>query len=328
MFCPKCGTENPDANKFCRACRESLLVIAQAMKKRLPVMIVSKIDAALERLSERFRRDGILWSVFGMGMLIQVALNFGKLTTSPRYALGLLLGVLGLFMGAWSYLAYRRSLTLGERFEAGEFFTCSIVKDSANAIGISTLNLSGPASTTSSTEDVEILFCPTCGAKAEKFVNHCRSCGANLRAVRAAIEPSRWRVALNHKLDLYIERNGDKTKIRQSASVVIWTSAIQMLSGVIDIYKDRNPILFLLSSVLFVMGLWDYTASRRWFPEEEKRNDEPITTETNPLFAPTTNELALPSVPATSPMSLTEKTTRRLDPVIVQLQEEAETRKL
>ena len=53
MYCPKCGTENAEANKFCRACRENLKVISQAMKRRLPVVLASKLDQMLDSRSER-----------------------------------------------------------------------------------------------------------------------------------------------------------------------------------------------------------------------------------------------------------------------------------
>jgi hypothetical protein len=57
MYCPKCGTENAETNKFCRACRENLKVVSQAMKQRLPVVLASKFDQMLDSRSERFRPD-------------------------------------------------------------------------------------------------------------------------------------------------------------------------------------------------------------------------------------------------------------------------------
>ena len=56
MYCPKCGIQN-DETKFCRGCGENLKVISQAMSKRLPVILASKMDAYLERKNERFRRN-------------------------------------------------------------------------------------------------------------------------------------------------------------------------------------------------------------------------------------------------------------------------------
>jgi len=61
MYCPKCGTENAETNKFCRACRENLKVVSQAMKQRLPVMLASRFDQMLDSRSERFRRDSVIF---------------------------------------------------------------------------------------------------------------------------------------------------------------------------------------------------------------------------------------------------------------------------
>ena len=60
MYCPKCGTENAETNKFCRACRENLKVVSQAMK-RLPVVLASRFDQMLDSRSERFRRDSVIF---------------------------------------------------------------------------------------------------------------------------------------------------------------------------------------------------------------------------------------------------------------------------
>jgi len=107
MYCPKCGTENAEANKFCRACRENLKVVSQAMKQRLPVVLASKFDQMLDSRSERFRRDSVL--LFLMGLVFLVA----KWSATGAWGNGggvyILISPIFLF-SAWSYLAYRRSL--------------------------------------------------------------------------------------------------------------------------------------------------------------------------------------------------------------------------
>jgi zinc-ribbon domain len=57
MYCPKCGTENAETNKFCRACRGNLKVVSQAMKQRLPVLLARKFDQMIDSRGERFRPD-------------------------------------------------------------------------------------------------------------------------------------------------------------------------------------------------------------------------------------------------------------------------------
>ena len=107
MYCPKCGTENAETNKFCRACRENLKVVSQAMKQRLPVVLASRFNQLLDSRSERFRRDSLLYFLIGF-LSIAVGLSGDD---------GIVYGVFSLIIpcyffliGVWSYLAYRRSL--------------------------------------------------------------------------------------------------------------------------------------------------------------------------------------------------------------------------
>jgi len=110
MFCPKCGTENPETNKYCRACRENLKVISQAMKQRLPVVIASKLDQMLDSRSERFRRDSILCFLFGAGFLLYGLVGWIQGSKGHRGPL-IFLAVGVLLFGVWQYLAYKRSLS-------------------------------------------------------------------------------------------------------------------------------------------------------------------------------------------------------------------------
>ena len=131
MYCPKCGIQNAETNKYCRACRENLKVVSQAMKQRLPVVIASRLDQMLDSRSERFRRDSILsflmWLVFFAAGLSG---NMLWLYLSPPLFL----------LGIWEYLAYRRSLapdfdwgtlseeaTSEERFDKSGVVTLGIV---------------------------------------------------------------------------------------------------------------------------------------------------------------------------------------------------------
>jgi hypothetical protein len=100
MYCPKCGTENAETNKFCRACRENLKVVSQAMKQRLPVVLASRFDQMFDSRSERFRRDSVLFFLMGLVFLVAKLSGVG--------AFGWIL--ITLLFSAWSYLAYRRSM--------------------------------------------------------------------------------------------------------------------------------------------------------------------------------------------------------------------------
>src|SRR5258708_3979872 len=70
MYCPKCGGQNSDDLAYCRECGENLKIISQVMKKHLPVALVSKLDAAIERKNERFRRNYIWHGLVGVGFTV------------------------------------------------------------------------------------------------------------------------------------------------------------------------------------------------------------------------------------------------------------------
>jgi|SRR6266850_6436963 len=110
MYCPKCGTQDNDDTKFCRGCGENLKVISQAMTRRLPVILASKVDAYLERKNERLRRDsiigavaGCLWLLYGLRTLVTGA---GTMARFP-----IVLGCLILLWALWEHMVYKHSLS-------------------------------------------------------------------------------------------------------------------------------------------------------------------------------------------------------------------------
>ena len=107
MYCPKCGTENAETNKFCRACRENLKVVSQAMKQRLPVVLASRLDQMFDSRSERLRRDSVICFLMGLIFLVARWSRSGAFGNSY----GDFFWILPPFLfSVWSYLAYRRSL--------------------------------------------------------------------------------------------------------------------------------------------------------------------------------------------------------------------------
>lgn len=112
MFCPKCGAENPETNKYCRACREDLQMISQVMKNRLPVVIASKVDQILDSRSERFRRDSLLNSLMFLSVLTGclISLRNGLPGFYSDTSFYLLVSFLALSSAIQEYRAYRRSL--------------------------------------------------------------------------------------------------------------------------------------------------------------------------------------------------------------------------
>ena len=83
MFCPKCGTENPDSGKFCRSCGTDLGVITKVLSGRSAG--VGRFDYALSEseIKENRRKDpdevfanGIKEFVGGLGF-VAVAVILG-----------------------------------------------------------------------------------------------------------------------------------------------------------------------------------------------------------------------------------------------------------
>lgn len=58
MFCPKCGTDNADGSKFCRACGTNISLVPQALSGQLPQVQKdnSAIDWEMLGMSRRRRR--------------------------------------------------------------------------------------------------------------------------------------------------------------------------------------------------------------------------------------------------------------------------------
>ena len=118
MYCPKCGIQNDDETKFCRGCGENLKVISQAMSRRLPVILASKMDAYLERKNSRIRRDSI-YNFFGGCLFIFMGL-YSVIRTGAFWSSSWYFAIVGCFMLVWSlwdHMVYKRSLFTNSHME-------------------------------------------------------------------------------------------------------------------------------------------------------------------------------------------------------------------
>ncbi len=113
MFCPRCGTENPETNKYCRSCRENLQLVSQAIKNHLPVVLASKVDQLLDSRSERFRRDSLLNLLMSLTILFGGLISWRKGYSGPFSTplFFLPLALVWAWDAAREYRAYKRSLS-------------------------------------------------------------------------------------------------------------------------------------------------------------------------------------------------------------------------
>lgn len=77
MFCPKCGTKNPDDGKFCRSCGSDLAAVNAAMSGDLPAVLddlgldsCGPNDAKRRTEPSEVYGDGVKAVISGFGFLI------------------------------------------------------------------------------------------------------------------------------------------------------------------------------------------------------------------------------------------------------------------
>ena len=92
MYCPKCGTNNLEGAKFCRACGSDISLVPQAMTGRLPEYPPAEPDAEAETHGRHRRRrprkeptieEGIKSVFIGIGFLL-VALSVALFAPAGR----------------------------------------------------------------------------------------------------------------------------------------------------------------------------------------------------------------------------------------------------
>jgi zinc-ribbon domain len=115
MYCPGCGTETSENQKFCRSCGMGLQMISQAVAKHLSTADSS--GPPVEREASKLRRmSTLLWgmaAVFVGMALIVVGKQF------PYYdwigLIGVLVLLLGAFVATYGILSHLRQITSPSR---------------------------------------------------------------------------------------------------------------------------------------------------------------------------------------------------------------------
>ncbi len=81
MFCPKCGTQNPETGKFCRSCGTDLGNVSAALTKNVPAGLSVLGTGCVDRKGRpRDKNDlfveGVRSTIFGVGFLVIAAVLF------------------------------------------------------------------------------------------------------------------------------------------------------------------------------------------------------------------------------------------------------------
>ncbi len=280
MYCPKCGAQNQEDLAYCRECGEDLKIISQAMKKHLPIALVSKLDAVIEKKNERFRRDAVLNALAGTVFLVSaVFILFGG-NFFTYFNLPILLFAIGtLFSSCWSFLAYRRSLELKIK-PADVKFLPSYISPVESASGTSEAETNKLFADNNS--QAASIYCPRCGVKNLGNVLYCRDCGTTLDfGVRPQGMEKYLPGFIVNKLDAQIEKNEEtdhKPRYKSGWGLVMITSLF-LFCAVMQVGEGnwQLALIYLVLGFVFPIGQgWELVAYRRKLERENKSSAEPL----------------------------------------------------
>lgn len=116
MFCPKCGTQNPETGKFCRSCGVDLANVSAALSGELPANLT---DAGVAHIHHKAKRrgdpnevygDAIKAIISGIGFLIvAIALLATNVASGRRWWWAMLFPAFTfLAKGISEYLKYKK----------------------------------------------------------------------------------------------------------------------------------------------------------------------------------------------------------------------------
>lgn len=111
MYCPGCGAENKGTDKYCRDCGNNLQSVQKAMSRDwLSQWFHKKIDHYVRTRSVENRILQLARSNLFISPL-NLYLAWGEWSKdSVMFVYFLVMGILGLFIGSWDYLHYKRRL--------------------------------------------------------------------------------------------------------------------------------------------------------------------------------------------------------------------------
>ncbi len=287
MYCPKCGAQNQEDLAYCRECGENLKIISQVMKKHLPIALVSKLDAVIERKNERLRRDAILCALMGTIVILAVTITSGK-NAFFSSVLGiytfLTIGIFTLVQSGWYFLAYRRSLELRKISSdipiKGEWMSplFSRIKNSPELTEAVTNKLVAVNNSQSAS-----IYCPRCGVQNAESVAYCSDCGTSLDF---SVQPQGMErilpAFLLNKLDARIEKNEQDDykptfKSGWGFGILTLLFLFNAIMAGIDGNWEQMTINLVLGFVVSITQGWELVAYRRELKKKNKSSDKPAT---------------------------------------------------
>jgi hypothetical protein len=116
MFCPKCGTENPETGKFCRSCGTDLGNVSDALSGRLPAQ-----KAIVNHKGKPVHWEGALTKLF-MGLaFVVVAIALALTGRGSGWWFWMLIpGFMFVGSGIAQYIQLKRSESGDVRFASSE----------------------------------------------------------------------------------------------------------------------------------------------------------------------------------------------------------------
>lgn len=150
------------------------------------------------------------------------------------------------------------------------------------------------------------MYCPACGTEnSGEDRRFCRSCGTDLRPVSQALSKS-LPVKIASTLDAYLENRFQRNFMNGVLNLIAFVALLAVGIGhLISGWTLFGSFLLCLGILSLVLGIWDIWIYRRNLPPVAKKKlIEPT---------PSTKEFAAAHTELTSPPTLTESTTQKLD---------------
>jgi hypothetical protein len=318
MYCPKCGTHNPARKNYCRGCGEDLRLVAQAVKKSLPVKLAAKVDVLMTSKSERFRRDCLLLLLLGLGSA--VTLLWAALGGDSILFPALLTGFA--FVGAlWEGLAYKHSLTLRKELDAWDS-TPFASADKLTVLGLTGKTANKPGSDRQKVGTLRLLYCPKCGTGGKEGVSFCSVCGTDLQSVKGALGEGAVLSWFGQQLDRYVRRRSVDEEIGQLGKKLLYTGPLLLFFSIAPWAAGGalGRTHLVLGAIYIFIGLWDSLVYRRRLNLEGdvtsgEEAGEPAELPRAPNTAQPLAESARSQVSGveTAPFSIVEEPTRKMD---------------